>query len=110
MECVRRFAAAAGDHVELFAKLGNEAAHHLGVAGKIGGCGIDRGMKRHGLSFLWVAGCWGVAFKTVGIRHLAKRRDRLYHLSGEVSRRSGLRPGWRGPVACELKTIISFFN
>ena len=35
----RRLAAAAGHLVELFAQLGDQRAHHLGVAGKIGGRG-----------------------------------------------------------------------
>jgi len=56
MPCAGGFAAAAGNLLELVVKVGDEAAHHLGVAGKIGRCRIDRGMKRHGLSFLWVTG------------------------------------------------------
>ena len=31
----RRLAAAAGDDLELFSEVGNEAAHHFGVAGKL---------------------------------------------------------------------------
>ena len=48
----RDLAAAAGYLTEFFVELGDEAAHDFGVAREIGGCGIDRGMKRHGSAFL----------------------------------------------------------
>ena len=57
MPLARRLAAPAGHDLELVAKLGDQAAHHVGVAGKLGGRGIDGGMKRHGRRFLWMLEC-----------------------------------------------------
>ena len=54
MPDARGLAAAAGDLVELLPELGDQRAHGLGVAGKIGRCGVDRGMKRHGLLLFMV--------------------------------------------------------
>ena len=54
MSFARGLAAAAGDLVELFAKLGDQRTHGFGIAGKIGGSGIGDGMKRHGLQQFFV--------------------------------------------------------
>jgi len=51
MPGARNLAAAACDPVEFFAKFRDQAAHHVGVAGELGGFGIDRGVKRHGPRF-----------------------------------------------------------
>ncbi len=61
MPLARRLAAPAGHDLELFAKLGHQAAHHVGVAGELGRGGIDGGMKRHGRRFLWMLGALGMA-------------------------------------------------
>ncbi|MGY4479060.1 hypothetical protein ACVILL_006474 [Bradyrhizobium sp. USDA 3364] len=55
----RGLAAAAGHLAEFVAKLRDQAAHHLGVAGEFGRCGIDRRMKRHlgcNVSLEWPTG------------------------------------------------------
>ena len=45
----RHLAAAASHLAEFLPELCDQGAHGFGVAGKIGRCGIDRGMKRHDL-------------------------------------------------------------
>ena len=75
MPLARHLAAAAGHDLELVAKLGDEAAHHVGVAGKLGGCGIDGGMKRHGRRFLWMLECRWDGFRTVGTAHSKRMRQ-----------------------------------
>ena len=55
MPLARRLSAAARHDLELLLQFGHEAAHHVGVAGKLGRRGIDGGMKRHGRRFF---GCW----------------------------------------------------
>jgi hypothetical protein len=56
MPRARNLAAATCDLVKLFAKFRDQAAHHVGVAGELGGFGIDRGVKRHGPRFFdWLA-------------------------------------------------------
>jgi hypothetical protein len=49
-----RFTSTAGDHLELGTEFCNELAHDFGVARKLGGFGINRRLKRHGLQWLWV--------------------------------------------------------
>ena len=77
----RGFAAAAGDLIELFAQLGDEAAHDFGVACKILGCRIDRGMKRHDWRFLL---CW-TAVET-GSRHAGDSSTRERATTGILPR------------------------
>ena len=89
MPLARRLAAAAGHDLELVAKLGDQAAHHVGVAGELGGCGIDGGMKRHGRRFF---GCWRALewFRTVGTAHSKRMRQPV--------------PSW---PRCEVQAVFS---
>jgi hypothetical protein len=48
MPRARHLAAAAGHLIEFLAEFCDQRVHRLGVAGEIGGVGIDRGMERHG--------------------------------------------------------------
>ena len=69
--CRARYAACARPRrrrrhtLSLSRKIRDQAAHRVGVAGKLGGRGIDGGMKRHGRHFF---GCWSAwdGFRTVG--------------------------------------------
>ncbi len=77
----RDLAAAAGHLVEFAAQFGDQRAHGFGVAGEIGGCGVDRGVKRHGFPR---SGC-------AGIRHGACVKVSL--------RRRPAQPTWRRDLA-----------
>ncbi len=75
-------AASAGDDLELVAKLRHQAAHHVGVTGKLGRRGIDRGMKQHGRRFF---GCWrAVELASERSGQGTKRYRSLYHLGPDV--------------------------
>ena len=90
MPLARRLAAAAGHDLELLAKFGHQAAHHVGVAGKLGGRGIDGGMKRHGRRFLWMLECPEMA--SGGSEQPIRRRcGSLYHLCPDVKLRRSCR-------------------
>ena len=90
MPLARRLAAPAGDNLELLAQFGDQAAHHVGVAGKLGGCGIDGGMKRHGRRFLWMLEAVGSASGRSG-QPIRRGRDSLYHLGPDVKFRRSFR-------------------
>jgi hypothetical protein len=90
MPLARRLTAPAGNHFKLLAKLRHQAAHHVGVAGKLGRRGIDGGMKRHGRRFF---GCWravGLASGRSG-QPVRKGCGSLYHLGPDVKFRQSFR-------------------
>ena len=86
MPLARRLAAPAGNNLQLLAQFGYQTAHHVGVAGKLRGCGIDGGMKRHGRRFLWMLECLGSASG-----RYVRRGCSLYHLGPNVKFRRSFR-------------------
>src|SRR5882672_8708054 len=72
MPGARGLAAAAGDLIELIAEFGDQRAHGLGVACKVGRGGVGRGMKRHGLQRFMVRRNLGI-----GARIMVSLRCRL---------------------------------
>ena len=82
--------AAAGHDFELLAKLRHQAAHHVGVAGKLGRRGIDGGVKRHGRRFLWMLECPEMA-SGWSEQRVRRECDSLYHLGPDVKLKRSFR-------------------
>jgi hypothetical protein len=72
MPGARGLAAAAGDLIQLLPEFGDQRAHGLGIACKIGRGGVGRGMKRHGLQRFMVRRNLGI-----GARIMVSLRCRL---------------------------------